>query len=294
MLTPYQIGGTGVALVTPFDNKSDIDFESLDRLVHFVIQNQVDFLVALGTTSEAATLSDLEKREVVRQIIATNAGRKPLIVGMGGNNTAQVVDTINKTNFEGIDGILSVVPFYNKPNQEGIYQHFAEIAKASPVPVIIYNVPGRTSCNIKAETTLRLAHEFDNIIAVKEASGNLMQIMNIIHKKPDNFMVLSGDDASTLPLLALGADGVISVTANGFPFEFSEMVRDVMDESLDEACEIHYKLLDMIQLLFKEGNPAGIKALLHARGLVDNQLRLPLVPVTQETYIAIEKIINKF
>nr|WP_319399082.1 4-hydroxy-tetrahydrodipicolinate synthase [uncultured Carboxylicivirga sp.] len=294
MLTPYQIGGTGVALVTPFDNKSDIDFESLDRLVHFVIQNQVDFLVALGTTSEAATLSDIEKREVVRQIIAANAGRKPLIVGMGGNNTAQVVDTINKTNFEGIDGILSVVPFYNKPNQEGIYQHFAEIAKASPVPVIIYNVPGRTSCNIKAETTLRLAHEFDNIIAVKEASGNLMQIMNIIHKKPDNFMVLSGDDASTLPLLALGADGVISVTANGFPFEFSEMVRDVMDESLDEACEIHYKLLDMIQLLFKEGNPAGIKALLHARGLVDNQLRLPLVPVSLETYTAIENILNNF
>ncbi|MCU4166407.1 4-hydroxy-tetrahydrodipicolinate synthase [Carboxylicivirga caseinilyticus] len=294
MLTPYQLGGTGVALVTPFNSRKEIDFESLDRLVHFVIQNQVDFLVALGTTSEASTLSEIEKREVVRHIIAANGGRKPIIVGMGGNDTNRIVDTINKTDFDGIDGILSVVPYYNKPCQEGIYQHFSEIAKASPVPIILYNVPGRTSSNINAETTIRLANDFENIIAVKEASGDLMQIMNIIHKKPDDFMVLSGDDASTLPLIALGADGVISVTANGFPFEFSQLVREALNESLDEACKIHYSLLDIIQLLFSEGNPAGIKALLNARGLIDNNLRLPLVPVTEETYIAIEKFLNNF
>ncbi len=294
MLTPYQLGGTGVALVTPFDSNKDIDFESLDRLCHFVIQNQVDFLVALGTTSEASTLSEKEKREVVRHIITANGGRKPIIVGMGGNNTAQVVDTINKTDFDGIDGILSVVPFYNKPSQEGIYQHFAEISNASPVPIILYNVPGRTSSNMDAETTIRLANDFENIIAVKEASGDFIQIMNIIHKKPDDFMVLSGDDASTLPLISLGADGVISVTANGFPFEFSQMVREVLDQSMDEACKIHYSLLDVIQLLFCEGNPSGIKALLHLRGLIDNNLRLPLVPVSKETYIAIENILNKF
>lgn len=293
MLTPNQLQGTGVALVTPFNSKKDIDFDALDRVVHFVIQNQVDFLVALGTTSEAATLSDKEKREVVRHIIATNAGRKPVIVGMGGNNTAHVVDLINKTDFDGIDGILSVVPFYNKPSQEGIYQHFKAISLASPVPIILYNVPGRTSCNIEAETTLRLANDFENIIGIKEASVDFEQIMHIIKNKPEHFKVISGDDVTTLPLISAGADGVISVTANGFPFEFSQMVREVLSGSMTEARKLHYVLTDMIKILFSEGNPAGIKALLNIRKLIDNNLRLPLVPVSKETYIKIENHLSQ-
>lgn len=292
MLSTKQLHGTGVALVTPFNSKKEIDFEALDGLVNFVLKNQVDFLVALGTTSEAATLSDKEKREVVRRIIAVNAGRKPLIVGMGGNNTAYITDTINKTDFDGIDGILSVVPFYNKPNQEGIYRHFKEIAKVSPVPVILYNVPGRTSCNMETSTTLRLANDFENIIAVKEASGNFGQIMDIIKNKPEDFSVLSGDDATTLPLIAAGGSGVISVIANAYPFEFSQMVREALNNSMIEARNLHYSLLDLIKLIFSEGNPAGIKALLKIRRLTDNYLRLPLIPVSEETYITINNQLN--
>ncbi len=293
MITPNQLRGTGVALVTPFNSKKEIDFDALDQIVNFVIQNQVDFLVAMGTTSEAATLSNKERLEVVHHIIKVNAGRLPIILGMGGNNTAELVDTINKTDFDGIDGILSVAPYYNKPNQEGLYQHFRAVAESSPVPIILYNVPSRTASNISATTTIRLSNEFNNIIAVKEASGDFEQIMDIIKNKPENFKVLSGDDAATLPLIACGAEGVISVIANGIPFEFSQMVREALTNSMDESRKLHYRLTDIIKKLFCEGNPAGIKALLHARGLIENQLRLPLVPVTEETYRSIQNQINE-
>ncbi|MCU4175456.1 4-hydroxy-tetrahydrodipicolinate synthase [Carboxylicivirga sp. N1Y90] len=294
MITPDQLRGTGVALITPFNSQKEIDFEALENMVNYVIRNQVDFLVALGTTSEAATLSDKEKQEVVKHIIKTNDGRLPIILGMGGNNTTQLVDTINLTNFEGIDGILSVAPYYNKPTQEGLYQHFKAVAEASPVPIILYNVPSRTASNIEANTTLRLANEFDNIIAVKEASGNFEQIMDIIKNRPDGFMVLSGDDATTLPLVSLGADGVISVIANGFPFEFSQMVREAHNNAYEEARKLHYKMTDIIKDLFAEGNPAGIKAILHARGLIQNNLRLPLVTVSEDLYKKLGKQLNDF
>lgn len=293
MITPNQLRGTGVALVTPFNQNKDIDFEALDRVVNFVINNQVDYLVVMGTTSEAATLSEKEQMEVVHHIIKLNAGRKPIILGMGGNNTAHVMDTINKTNFDGIDAILSVAPYYNKPNQEGLYQHFKAIAEVSPVPIVLYNVPGRTASNINASTTLHLANTFDNIIAIKEASGDFEQIMDIIKYKPESFKVLSGDDATSLPLIACGVEGVISVIANGIPFEFSQLVREALSNNWPESRQLHYRLTDIIKNLFCEGNPAGIKALLHARGLIENQLRLPLVPVSDKTYQSILKQINE-
>ena len=294
MISPQQLKGTGVALVTPFNQQKEIDHSALARLVDFVLDDGVDFLVALGTTAETATLSDKEKLEVIQTIKTTNNSRVPLVMGMGSNNTHQIVDTINKTNFDGIDAILSVTPYYNKPTQEGLYQHYKSIAEVSPVPVIIYNVPSRTGCNIASGTTLRLAQDFDNIIAVKEASGDMVQIMEIIQGKPENFLVLSGDDATTLPIIASGGDGVISVIANGFPCEFSKMVKAGLNDQLDEARSIQYRLLDLMKSIFIDGNPAGIKTILELRQIIDNQLRLPLVRVSDQTYALIKDQFEAF
>jgi len=294
MISLNQISGTGVALITPFNSQKDVDYAALGTHVNFVINNGVDFLVALGTTAETATLSDKEKHEVVKTIKSANAGRLPLILGMGGNNTHQLVDTINKTDFDGIDGILSVTPYYSKPTQSGLYQHFKALAEVSPVPIILYNVPSRTGTNLSAETTLRLARDFENIIAIKEASGDFVQIMDLIKHKPDEFIVLSGDDATTFPLISLGGDGVISVIANGLPQEFSTMVNEALHGNYDKARELHYGFTDILKDVFIEGNPSGIKALVNMQDIIENQLRLPLLPVSDKTYERLKSQLNAF
>lgn len=285
--------GTGVALVTPFDIKGKIDFPALKKLLNHVMDGGVDFLVALGTTSEAPVLNSEEKSQVLAFIKKENNGKLPLVVGLGGNNTQSIVDAIKTMDFNGIDGILSVAPYYNKPNQRGLYFHFEAIAKACPLPIILYNVPGRTSSNLTAETTLKLAHGFDNITGVKEASGDLIQVMEIIRDRPAGFTVLSGDDALTFPMMALGADGVISVVANTFPKEFSEMLRLASKGKTADAAIIHYKLLEIINVLFEDGNPAGVKAVLELMGIAENNLRLPLVSVNEATYMKLSNLINK-
>ena len=284
--------GTGVALVTPFHDYGTIDFTSLGKLVSHVIAGGVDFLVVLGTTSESPVLSTDEKNAVLNFIVEETAGKVPVVLGMGGNNTQAVINSIKSTNLEGVDGILSVAPYYNKPNQKGLYYHFKAISAASPLPVILYNVPGRTSSNITAGTTLRLARELDNIVAVKEASGNMTQIMEILRDKPDGFTVLSGDDALTYPMMTLGAEGVISVVANAYPAEFSEMVSKCLKGEYREALNIHYSLLQLMEALFEDGNPAGIKAALQVMGLIKNNLRLPLVKVNKATYNKLEHLIE--
>lgn len=284
MISPNQLTGTGVALITPFNKNKEVDHSALKKLVNNVINNGIDFLVALGTTAETATLSNKEKQEVIHTIKSANSGRCPLVLGMGDNNTSLLTETINRTDFDGIDAILTVTPYYNKPNQEGLFQHYKAISQVSPVPIILYNVPSRTGSNLSAKTCLRLAKDCENIIAVKEASGNLEQIMDIIKNKPDNFIVLSGDDAGTLPLVSLGGNGVISVIANAFPSEFSNLVEAAKNNNMDLARQIHYSLIDIIKNIFMEGNPAGIKAILHIQQIIDNQLRLPLIPVTDKLY----------
>ncbi len=287
------IKGTGVALITTFHNYGTIDYTSLGKLTKHVINGGVDFLVALGTTSEAPVLSADEKNAVLNHILEVIDGKVPVIIGVGGNNTQGIVDSLKSIDFEGVSGILSVAPYYNKPNQKGLYFHFKSIAAASPVPVILYNVPGRTSSNISAETTLRLASEFGNIAGIKEASGDLGQIMQIIKNKPEGFSVLSGDDALTYPMLALGADGVISVVANAFPRQFSQMVNLALKGNYEEARSLHYELLELIEALFEDGNPAGIKAALDAMGIAGNNLRLPLVKANKATYNKIATLVNK-
>lgn len=284
--------GTGVAIVTPFKNDSSIDFGSLGRLVENLINNSVDYLVVLGTTGESVTQSKDEKRAVIDHVIEVNNGKVPVVVGMGGNCTREIVDDITKNRFEGIDGILSVAPYYNKPSQKGIYDHFKTIADASPVPVIIYNVPGRTSINIEAGTTIRLANEVRNIAAVKEASGNLEQIMQIIKNIPSGFHVISGDDTITLPVISVGGSGVISVLANAYPGEWSNMINNALNNNYRKAREIHYQFVDLISLLFTDGNPAGIKATLSIMGLIQNQLRLPLTPVSRQVFNQIKQAIE--
>ncbi|TRX70608.1 4-hydroxy-tetrahydrodipicolinate synthase [Carboxylicivirga sp. M1479] len=291
-MSPQQISGTGVALVTPFSEHNEVDREALVNLVNFVIDGEVDFLVVLGTTAETATLSDKEKLIVLHTVKEANKGRLPIILGMGSNDTLQLVDTINKTDFDGVNGLLSVTPFYNKPTQEGLYQHYKAIAEVSPVPIILYNVPSRTGCNLAANTTLRLARDYENIVAVKEASGNFEQIMDIIKNKPSEFMVLSGDDATTLPIISIGGSGVISVIANAFPREFSSMVKAASVNDYENARQWHYQLTDITKSIFKEGNPGGIKALLHMRHLIDNQLRLPLLPVSNVLYDELKSQFN--
>lgn len=274
--------GTGVALITPFRRQQEtVDFTKLEHLIDHIIASGVDYIVALGTTSEAATMTENERSAVQEFIVETVGGRCPIMLGLGGNNTLNVTDTINRTNFDGISGILSVAPYYNKPNQRGLLQHFHSIAEASPVPVILYNVPGRTGINITADTTLTLANECPNIIGIKEASGNLLQVMEILRRRPAGFRVISGDDALTLPMIALGADGVISVIANALPKETSDMVRFAIKGDLKKALPLHYRLLPLMNAIFEEGNPTGVKALLEAEGLITNILRLPLVKASK-------------
>lgn len=270
--------GTGIALITPFKKDYSVDLEALQRIVNHVIDGGADFLVALGTTSEAPTLTAEEKKQVVDTILTTNNWRIPVLLGMGGNNTQAVIETVKAQDFSDIQGILSVVPYYNKPNQRGIKAHFEAIADASPVPVVVYNVPGRVGVNLQAATCVELA-QHPNIVAVKEASGNLQQIMEILRDKPAGFDVLSGDDGITQPLMALGATGVISVAANAYIKPFSRMMKAMREGRTDEALQLHYAMLRMNQLIFADGNPAGIKCLMSQMGLCQNVLRLPLVPV---------------
>ena len=288
--------GTGIALITPFNEDKSVDLQALERIVNHVINGGADFLVALGTTSEAPTLTPEEKQLVVATILKANAGRLPVLLGLGGNNTQAVIEQIKTQDFNGIDGILSVVPFYNKPNQRGMKAHFEAIADASPVPVILYNVPGRVGVNLQAATCVALA-KHPNIIAVKEASGNLTQIMEILRDKPADFDLLSGDDGITQPLMALGAQGVISVAANAYIKPFSKMMNAMKEGHTAEALKLHYAMLRMNQLIFADGNPAGIKCLMSLMGLCKNVLRLPLVPVSDNIKQDIEneynnKIIN--
>ena len=273
--------GTGVALITPFKTDQSVDFEALTKIVNHVIDNGADFLVVLGTTSEAPTLSAEEKKLVISTILKANNGRLPILLGMGGNNTQAVIEAIKAQDFTGIQGILSVVPYYNKPNQRGMKAHFEAIANASPVPVVVYNVPGRVGVNLQAATCVELA-KHPNIIAVKEASGNLQQIMEILRDKPTDFDVISGDDGITQPLMALGAQGVISVAANAYTKPFSSMMRAMKEGRTEEALRLHYAMLRMNQLIFADGSPAGIKCLMNHMGLCQNVLRLPLVPVNEK------------
>ncbi len=284
--------GTGTAVVTPFTKKNELDFEALKKHINRLIAKGVDYLVVLGTTAEAVTLSREEKQQVVDFFLSEAGGKVPIAVGIGGNNTQAVIDQIEETDFKGIDGILSVAPYYNKPSQKGLYEHFTAISKASPVPLIVYNVPGRTGVNIKAETTLQLAHDHNNIAAVKEASGDFSQGMYLAKDKPEGFLVLSGEDAITFPLIAAGFDGVISVTANAVPAEFSQMIQHALDGNVKEARELHHKILPFTDMLFAEGNPAGVKAALHSLGIMENKLRLPLMPVSTELKLKIDDYLH--
>lgn len=288
-----KFSGVGVALVTPFDEQGQIDEDSLKNLVEYVIAGGVDYLVALGTTSEAATMTVAEKSLVVRVIAEQNNGRLPIVLGVGGNNTAQVVQELSSLPYmEHGDAILSVTPYYNKPSQQGLYEHFKEIAEHAPLPVILYNVPGRTGVNMAAGTTLRLAREYENIIAIKEASGNFEQATAIIKDMPDDFIFLSGDDGVTLPLISIGGSGVISVVANVLPAEFSTMVHLALDEEFGEAKTLHLCLADLCKALFEEGNPAGVKAALQARGVIScGKLRNPLAPVSDKLYARIASLV---
>lgn len=289
-----KFSGTGVALVTPFRKQGTIDFTTLENLVETVINSKVDYIVALGTTSEAATMNERERTAIIDNIIEVVNGRIPIVLGLGGNNTLDIVDKIKNMDFTGIDGILSVSPYYNKPQQRGIYLHYKSISEVSPVPIIMYNVPGRTACNITAETTLQIATDCSNIVATKEASGNMPQVMEILRNKPEGFSVISGDDALTLPMMAMGATGVISVAANAFPKEMSEMVNYALKGDLKKALPLHYKLLPIMNALFEEGNPAGVKAALEIKGIISNNLRLPLVKVSKPLYNKLSNMIANF
>jgi len=288
-----KLTGTGVAIVTPFHFSGEVDYGSLTKLINSIIENGVDFVVGLGTTSEAVTLSASEKKEVMQHVKNVVDNRVPIVMGIGGNNTKAVVDELQNADLEGISAILSVAPYYNKPNQRGIYEHFKAIAESCPIPIILYNVPGRTSSNITAETCIKLATDFDNIIAIKEASGDLSQIMEIIENKPEGFDILSGDDALTFSMIMLGAEGVISVVANSFPKDFSQMVNHSRLGDVEEARKLHYSLLGFTDLIFAEGNPAGVKAALEVQGIMGNNLRLPMVPVTNDLYIKIAKEVSE-
>lgn len=272
--------GTGVALITPFRKQESIDFGKLEDIINTIIKKGITFITALGTTSEAATMSATERSALKDFIVETVNGRVPIMLGLGGNNTSAVLSEISQTNFDGISGILSVTPYYNKPQQRGIIQHFKYIAEASPVPVMIYNVPGRTGLNITAETTLQLAEE-PNIIGIKEASGNMEQVMEILRNKPASFSVLSGDDSLTLPMMCMGATGVISVIANALPYEMSQMVGYALKGNIKKALPCHYRMLPLMRAIFEEGNPAGIKALMEIQGVADQYLRLPLTKVSK-------------
>ncbi len=288
-----EFKGTGVAVVTPFHKHGTVDFTSLGKIIEHLVTNDIDYIVALGTTAEVATLSENEKIAVTDFIIEAVDKRVPIMLGIGGNDTLKIVEQVKNMSFDGISAILTVAPYYNRPQQRGLFYHFKSIVDVSPVPMVIYNVPSRTSVNISAETTLKLANEVTGIIGIKEASGNILQCMEIIKNKPKDFLVISGDDALTLPLIAAGADGVISVVANAFPKEFSEMVHLALAGNMKKAREIHYKLLKFINAIFEDGSPSGVKAALEVMELCSNNLRLPLVKVNKQTNASISAIIKE-
>lgn len=290
MAKTVNLTGTGVAIVTPFTNKGDVDYPALTKLVEHLIKGKVEYIVVLGTTGETATLSKEEKQQVINHIIKTNKKRIPLVLGVGGNNTAELVHSLKKDDLSAFSAILSVSPYYNKPSQEGIYQHYKALSKASPLPIILYNVPGRTASNITWDTTIRLAKEFKNIVAIKEASGNLEQCMKIIKHRPDNFLVISGDDNLTLPMIASGANGVISVVANAYPKDFSDMVRSALKHDLKTAQKLHYKLLEITEQLFADGNPGGIKHVLALKNITKPTVRLPLVEPNDTVKAKLKKL----
>lgn len=275
-----NLKGVGVALVTPFNKDLSVDFDSLTKLVEYNIENGTNYLVVLGTTAEAATLSSDEKKQVTEHIVKVNSGRVPLVLGIGGNNTAEVKKQIEETDLSNFEAVLSVSPYYNKPNQEGLYQHYKELASTGK-NIIIYNVPSRTGQNIEAATTLRLANDFPNLVFIKEAAPNILQYFDILRNKPANFNLVSGDDEFTLPVTLAGGNGVISVIAQGYPKEFSTMVQLAFDRKVDEAYEIHNKLVEITRLIFAEGNPCGIKTVLAEKGIIKNYLRLPLVAASE-------------
>ena len=284
-----QLKGAGVALVTPFNQKGEVDFPSLGRLLEFITKEGTDYLVVQGTTSEVPTLSNDEKRKILDFILEFNQRKLPIVLGLAGNDTAELIKTIGSTYLDGVDAILSVTPYYNRPQQSGLYAHYMAVADASPKPVILYNVPSRTGVNLTAATTLKLAQDHQNIIAIKEASGNLSQVMEIIKNKPANFSVISGDDLMTLPIMSLGAIGVISVAGNACPGFMALLVKECLKGNFAEAAKIHYHLTDFINALFMDGSPAGIKAALNIMGFCENVLRLPLVPVNEDVYNIIKE-----
>jgi len=287
-----NLKGMGVALITPFKEDESVDFEALGRLVDYQLQNGTDYLVVLGTTAETPTLTCDEKKQVSEFIINKVNGKLPIVLGVAGNSTRSVVEELKTKSFKGVDAILSVVPYYNKPSQEGIYQHYQAISESTDLPILLYNVPGRTGVNMVAETTLRLARDFKNIIGIKEASGNIVQMDDIIKNKPKDFMVISGDDGVTYPLISLGAVGVISVIGNAFPKEFSRMVRLALSGDWQNALHIHHSFTELIELLFVDGNPAGVKCMLNAMGYCENKLRLPLVPTRITTFEKIRNVLQ--
>ncbi len=284
--------GTGVALVTPFHKDGNIDFKSFKKLVDRCIDQKVDYLVPLGTTGESATLTRDEQRAVLDFVSEVTDKRVPIVLGLGGNNTREIVNLMEDCDFDQVDAILSVSPYYNRPSQRGIFQHYKSIANACPVPLILYNVPARTGSNIDAETTLELAHEIKNIIGIKEASGNLEKVMKIIKGKPKDFLVISGDDALTLPILACGGDGVISVIANAYPKDFSEMVRSALEGNFDKARKLNYKLIDIVHAIFVDGNPSGVKGLLSTMNICSEHVRLPLVSVSKSALNKFEAMVK--
>ncbi len=292
-MTKKIFSGTGTAIVTPFRKDGSIDFNSFEKLIEFQITGGIDYLVVLGTTGESVTISTDEKHAIINFVVEKVNKRVPIVVGCGGNNTADIINGIEEIDFEGVDGLLSVTPYYNKPSQEGIFQHFKAVAAVCPVPVIIYNVPGRTGVNMTAATTLRLAN-VKNIVAVKEASGNMPQIMEIIRNKPADFMVISGDDALTIPVIVMGGDGIISVISNGFPKEFSAMTKKALKQDFKVAAEISLQILPLINAIFEEGSPCGIKTILNQMGIIEGYLRLPLVPVSADHAEKLEKLTAEF
>lgn len=283
----------GVALITPFNEDDSVNYTALSRLIDYQLQNGTDYLVVLGTTAETPTLTGEEKKKIVRLVIDKVNGKIPVVLGVGGNNTKATVEELKQGDYEGIDAILSVVPYYNKPSQEGIYQHYKAISEATSLPIILYNVPGRTGVNMTAETTLRLARDCANVVAIKEASGNISQMDDIIKNKPRHFDVISGDDGIAFPLITLGAVGVISVIGNAFPKEFSRMVRLALNGDYSNALTIHHSFTELFDLLFVDGNPAGVKSMLSMMGYIDNKLRLPLVPTRITTYEKIRDILRQ-
>ncbi|WP_099465323.1 MULTISPECIES: 4-hydroxy-tetrahydrodipicolinate synthase [Parabacteroides] len=292
-MADINLRGMGVALITPFKEDESVDYEALGKLVDFQVQNGTDYLVVLGTTAETPTLTEEEKKKIINLVVTKVRSRIPIVLGVGGNCTRSIVEKLKNDNFEGIDAILSVVPYYNKPSQEGIYQHYKAIAEATTLPVVLYNVPGRTGVNMTAETTLRLARDFKNVVAIKEASGNFTQMDDIIKNKPANFNVISGDDGVAFPLITLGAIGVISVIGNAFPREFSRMVRLALAGDYNSARTIHHSFTELFSLLFVDGNPAGAKSMLNAMGFIENKLRLPLVPTRIVTFEKIRDVLRQ-